>query len=85
MSAHLRQCRQRLAEALVQASNQIPDVNYCSVSGPGPILYVSGPVPSDHPEMIHNPCLSLAAHNPLLNQHRADCRCVHVRMRVCDA
>ncbi|KAK3512351.1 hypothetical protein QTP70_006092 [Hemibagrus guttatus] len=74
MSSQLTQCRQGLAKALGQAMKPLPEVSYCSAttSGPGPILYVSCPLSSHHPELLHNLSLTQTAHNPILTWHRAN-------------
>ncbi|KAF4093556.1 hypothetical protein AMELA_G00003340 [Ameiurus melas] len=68
MSAQLRQCRQGLAKALT--------LGPATISEPEPVLNVSCPLPTNHPEMLHDLChVSLTSHNhPVLTQHRADCR-----------
>lgn len=85
MSAQLRRCRRGLSEALGQATNHLPEVDYCSatMSGLEPTLYVSCPLPIHYPEMLHTFPLFLAAHNHALTQHRADCGCVRaVGLRI---
>lgn len=81
MSAQLRQCRQGLVKALDEATNHLPDINYCSatISGAGHILYISCPLPTQHHEMFQDLCLALTAHNHVLTQHGTDCRCVCCR------